>query len=125
MPTAFAYIAAAFAEIAGCFSFWAWLRLGKTPLWTVPGITALALFAWLLTLVDSNAAGRAYAAYGGVYIATSLFWLWAFEGIRPDRLDVICAAVCLLRSGFILLGPPSLPALNQSNNTVAHINKEQ
>ena len=110
MPTAFAYIAAAFSEIAGCFSFWAWLRLGKTPLWTVPGIAALALFAWLLTLVDSNAAGRAYAAYGGVYIATSLFWLWAFEGIRPDRWDVIGAAVCLLGTGIIMLGPRSLPA---------------
>src|SRR3546814_13932538 len=113
MPTAFAYIAAAFAEIAGCFSFWAWLRLGKTPLWTVPGIAALALFAWLLTLVDSNAAGRAYAAYGGVYIATSLFWLWAFEGIRPDRWDVIGAAVCLLGTGIIMLGPRSLPARSE------------
>lgn len=110
MPTVFAYIAAAFAEIAGCFSFWAWLRLGKTPLWTVPGIAALALFAWLLTLVDSNAAGRAYAAYGGVYIVTSLFWLWAVEGMRPDRWDVIGAALCLVGAGIIMLGPRSLSA---------------
>lgn len=108
MPTAFAYIAAAFAEIAGRFSFWAWLRLGKTPLWTVPGIAALALFAWLLTLVDSNAAGRAYAAYGGVYIVTSLFWVWAVEGMRPDRWDVIGAALCLVGAGIIMLGPRSL-----------------
>lgn len=69
--TPFAYVGAALAEIAGCFSFWAWLRLGKSPLWLVPGMISLALFAWLLTLVDSDAAGRAYAAYGGVYIAAS------------------------------------------------------
>ena len=82
MPTAFAYIAAAFAEIAGCFSFWAWLRLGKTPLWTVPGIAALALFAWLLTLHPA-ASGRVYAAYGGVYVGVAILWLWLVDGIRP------------------------------------------
>jgi small multidrug resistance family-3 protein len=58
------YAGAALAEIAGCFSFWAWLRLGKSHLWLVPGMGALALFAYLLTLVPSDAAGRAYAAYG-------------------------------------------------------------
>src|SRR3546814_16188899 len=93
--TPFAYIGAALAEIAGCYSFWAWLRLGKSPLWIVPGMVSLALFAWLLTLVDSDAAGRAYAAYGGVYIAASLGWLWAVEGLRPDRWDVTGAAICL------------------------------
>ena len=99
------YIAAAFAEIAGSFAFWAWLRLGKSALWLIPGIALLALFAFLLTRVDAVFAGRAYAAYGGVYIASSLVWLWVFEGVRPDRWDLIGAAVCVLGAGLILLGP--------------------
>jgi small multidrug resistance family-3 protein len=98
------YIAAALAEIAGCFSFWAWLRLGKPTWWLIPGMAALALFAYLLTLVESHAAGRAYAAYGGIYIACSLLWLWAVEGIRPDRWDVTGAAVCLAGAAIILFG---------------------
>ena len=105
MPTIAAYMGAALAEIAGCFSFWAWLRLEKSPLWLVPGMISLALFAWLLTLVDSDAAGRAYAAYGGVYICASLFWLWSVEGVRPDRWDVIGGTVCLVGTAIILLGP--------------------
>jgi small multidrug resistance family-3 protein len=72
MKTAFAYVLAALAEIAGCFAFWAWLRLGKSILWVATGMAALALFAYVLTLVGSSAAGRAYAEYGGVYIAASL-----------------------------------------------------
>lgn len=105
MLTPFAYIGAALAEIAGCFVFWAWLRLDRSPLWIAPGMVSLALFAWLLTLVDSEAAGRAYAAYGGVYICASLLWLWAVEGVRPDRWDVSGALVCLVGAGVILLGP--------------------
>ena len=99
------YAGAALAEIAGCFAFWAWLRLGKTALWLVPGMLSLALFAWLLTRVDAALAGRAYAAYGGVYIAASLLWLWAVEGARPDRWDAIGAAICLLGAAVILFGP--------------------
>jgi small multidrug resistance family-3 protein len=79
------YLLAAVAEIAGCFSFWAWLRLGKSVFWLIPGVASLIVFAWLLTLVDAPAAGRAYAAYGGIYIAASLAWLWLAEGVRPDR----------------------------------------
>mgnify|MGYP003526996250 CR=1 FL=1 len=105
MRTAIVYAGAAIAEIAGCFAFWAWLRLGKTALWLVPGMASLALFAWLLTLVDSNAAGRAYAAYGGVYIAASSVWLWAVEGQRPAGWDVTGAAVCLLGAAIILFAP--------------------
>jgi small multidrug resistance family-3 protein len=105
MLTPFAYIGAALAEIAGCFAFWAWLRLDRSPLWIAPGMVSLALFAWLLTLIDSEAAGRAYAAYGGVYICASLLWLWAVEGVRPDRWDVSGALVCLVGAGMILLGP--------------------
>ena len=103
--TAAIYIAAALAEIAGCFAFWAWLKLDKSPLWVIPGMISLAAFAWLLTLVEVEAAGRAYATYGGVYIAASLVWLWAFEGMRPDRWDLTGAAICLLGAGIILFGP--------------------
>ena len=105
MPAFAIYAAAALAEIAGCFSFWAWLRLGKSAWWLVPGMLSLATFAYLLTLIDSAAAGRAYAAYGGVYIASSLFWLWAAEGMRPDRWDVAGAAICLVGAAVIIAGP--------------------
>jgi small multidrug resistance family-3 protein len=106
--TAFIYIAAALAEIAGCFAFWAWLRLDKSIWWLAPGIVSLVLFAYFLTLVPSDAAGRAYAAYGGVYIAASLAWLWAAEGVRPDRWDISGAALCLIGAAVILFGPRSV-----------------
>jgi small multidrug resistance family-3 protein len=99
------YAAAALAEIGGCFSFWAWLRLGKSPLWLAPGLVSLVLFAWLLTLAPSDAAGRAYAAYGGIYIMASLGWLWLAEGVRPDRWDLIGALVCLGGASMILFAP--------------------
>jgi len=99
------YAGAALAEIAGCFAFWAWLREGRSPYWLVPGIAALVLFAWLLTLAPTSAAGRAYAAYGGVYIAASLAWLWAVEGVRPDRWDLAGAALCVAGAAVILLAP--------------------
>jgi small multidrug resistance family-3 protein len=99
------YAAAALAEIAGCFAFWAWLRLDKSPLWLVPGMLSLALFGYLLTLVPTEAAGRAYATYGGVYIVGSLLWLWVAESHRPDRWDVLGASVCLAGAAIILLGP--------------------
>lgn len=105
MTSIFAFLLAAVAEIAGCFAFWAWARLDK-PVWIlIPGLGSLALFAWALTLVDSAYAGRAFAAYGGVYIAASLAWLWVVEGARPDRWDLIGAAVCLGGAAIILFGP--------------------
>ena len=97
-------VAAAIAEIAGCFAFWAWLRLGKAAWWALPGALSLVVFALLLTRIDAVFAGRAYAAYGGVYIATSLAWLWLVEGLRPDRSDAVGAAVCLLGAAIILHG---------------------
>ena len=100
-----AYGGAALAEIAGCFAFWAWLRLGKPLWWVAPGLVSLALFASLLTLVESEAAGRAYAAYGGVYIAAAILWLWAVEGARPDRYDLLGGAICLVGAAVILFGP--------------------
>jgi small multidrug resistance family-3 protein len=105
MKTALVYAGAAIAEIAGCFAFWAWLRLGHSILWLVPGMVSLAVFAVLLTLIDSAAAGRAYAAYGGVYIVSSLIWLWLVEGVNPDRWDLSGAAICLVGAAVIIAGP--------------------
>jgi small multidrug resistance family-3 protein len=107
MPTAaFAiYALAALAEIAGCFAFWAWLKLDKPMWWLLPGMASLALFAWLLSLIDTTAAGRAYAAYGGIYIAASLAWLWIVEGVRPDRWDMSGAALAIAGTAIILAGP--------------------
>lgn len=99
------YIVAALAEIAGCFAFWAWMREGRSALWLAPGMASLALFAWVLTRVPVDAAGRAFAAYGGVYIAASLAWLWLVEGQRPDRWDVTGAGLCLMGAAIILWAP--------------------
>jgi small multidrug resistance family-3 protein len=105
LQTAAIYILAALAEIAGCFAVWAWLRKGASILWLAPGAVSLAAFAYLLTRVDSNVAGRAFAAYGGVYIAASLLWLWAVEGSKPDHWDVIGAVLCVGGAAVIIFGP--------------------
>lgn len=105
--TVFAYIGAALAEIAGCFAFWAWLRLDKSVWWLLPGIASLCLFAYLLTLINAEHAGRTYAAYGGVYIVSALVWLWTAEGVKPDRWDGLGAAICLFGAAIILFGPRS------------------
>jgi small multidrug resistance family-3 protein len=103
--TALAFAGAAIAEIAGCYGFWLWLRQGKS-VWLLPfAFLSLALFAWLLTLAESATAGRAYAAYGGVYISAALLWLWWIEGVRPDRWDVIGAGICLVGAAVILFAP--------------------
>ncbi|MBW6401463.1 YnfA family protein [Roseomonas sp. HJA6] len=99
------YTFAAAAEIAGCFAFWAVLRLDRSPWWLVPGVASLIAFAWLLTRVDIAAAGRAFAAYGGIYIVASLAWMWAVESVRPDRWDVAGAALCLAGAAVMLLAP--------------------
>ena len=98
------YALAAAAEIAGCFAFWAWLRLGRSAWWAAPGLLSLAAFAWLLTRADAEFAGRAYAAYGGIYIAGSLLWLWLAEGAAPNRTDLLGTGLCLLGAAVILLG---------------------
>lgn len=99
------YVLAAFAEIAGCFSFWAWLRQGRSAYWVIPGMASLIVFAWALTRIDVSHAGRAYAAYGGIYIVSSLLWLRVAEGVKPDRWDVLGATICLVGASVILFGP--------------------
>jgi len=97
------FIAAAIAEIAGCFAVWAWVRLDKSALWLMPGLASLTFFACALTRTESDIAGRTYAAYGGIYIAASMVWMWLVEGNRPDRWDLAGLAFCLLGSALILL----------------------
>ena len=103
--TLLVYAAAALAEIAGCFAVWAVLRLNAPGWWLLPGFASLAAFAFLLTLIEADAAGRAFAAYGGVYIVASLLWLRLAEGLVPDRWDVIGAALSLAGAGLIIFGP--------------------
>ena len=105
MATIFIYAGAALAEIVGCFAFWAWMRQGASVLWLLPGLVSLAAFAWLLTLAPSDYAGRAYAAYGGVYVAASLVWLWLAEGRKPDTWDLTGAVVVLVGAAIILWAP--------------------
>ena len=102
--TALAYAGAALAEIAGCFAFWSWLRLGHSVWWVLPGLVSLAVFAALLTLVDTPAAGRAFAAYGGIYIVAALLWAVLMEGLRLTAADIAGATLCLLGAGVIVLG---------------------
>ena len=98
-------VLASLCEIAGCFAFWTWWRSGASVLWLIPGLISLAAFALLLSFAPTDAAGRAYAAYGGIYIAASLGWLWAVEGVRPDRWDLTGAAICVAGAAVILFAP--------------------
>ena len=97
------FVLAAFFEIAGCFAFWVWLRRGGTPLIALVGVASLIAFAFALTRVDSAFAGRAYAAYGGIYIVASLAWLWVVEGQTPTRTDVAGAALAVT-GALIIIG---------------------
>ncbi|MBL4929961.1 YnfA family protein [Tabrizicola sp. KVB23] len=104
-PLTFAlYAFAALFEITGCFAVWHWWRQGASALWLIPGALALAGFAFLLALTPPSHAGRSFAAYGGVYIAASLLWLWLVEGTRPGLSDLSGAALALLGAGVILWG---------------------
>lgn len=102
--TLLAFGAAAVLEIAGCYTAWMWLRLGKSPLWLLAGTVLLVLFALTLTQVDTAFAGRAFAAYGGVYIVASLVWARTVERQRVDWADLAGALLCLTGVAVILLG---------------------
>jgi small multidrug resistance family-3 protein len=105
MKTILLYVLAAACEIGGCYAFWRWLKQGQSMVWAVVGVVTLAVFAWLLTRVDGSAAGRTFAAYGGLYIAASLIWMRVVEGLRPDRWDLTGTAVCLIGAAIILWAP--------------------
>lgn len=98
------FLLAALLEIAGCYAAWMWLRLGRSPWWLVPGGVSLLLFAIVLARADAAFAGRAFAAYGGVYIATALAWLTIVEGTLPLPSDLIGVLVCLAGAGIIVFG---------------------
>jgi len=101
------FVITAVAEIGGCYLSYLWLRQGKSIWLLVPAGLSLVLFAWLLTL-HPTAAGRTYAAYGGVYVATALMLLWGIEGIKPDRWDLIGGAVTILGMLIIAYSPHGL-----------------
>lgn len=98
------YLLTAVAEIVGCYLPWLWLRKGASAWLLVPAAASLALFAWLLTLHPA-AAGRVYAAYGGVYVAVAFAWLWLVDGIRPTAWDVAGVAVTLAGMAIIAFAP--------------------
>ena len=98
------FIATAVAEIVGCYLPYLWLRKAGSAWLLVPAAVSLAAFAWLLTL-HPTAAGRVYAAYGGVYIGVAILWLWLVDEVRPTSWDLIGAAVALAGMTIIMLGP--------------------
>lgn len=98
------FMATAVAEVLGCYLPYLVLREDKSVWLLVPAVLSLALFAWLLTL-HPTAAGRVYAAYGGIYIAVVIGWLWLVEGIKPTSWDVIGSAVALTGMAIIMLAP--------------------
>ncbi|MCA1559675.1 MAG: YnfA family protein [Acidobacteria bacterium] len=97
------FVAAAILEIGGCFAFWAWLRRGASPMVALVGVATLIGFATLLTKADTVFAGRAYAAYGGIYIASSLLWLWIVEGQRPQATDLAGASIAII-GALVIIG---------------------
>lgn len=101
--TIFLFILTAIAEIIGCYLPSLWLNHGKSIWLLIPAAVSLIIFSWLLTLHPA-AAGRVYAAYGGVYIVVALFWLWAIEGIRPSIWDVIGSTITLIGMFVIIYG---------------------
>ncbi|NVJ24020.1 MULTISPECIES: YnfA family protein [Myxococcus] len=105
LPRAFGlFVLTALAEVLGCYLPYLWLREGRSALLLLPAGLCLAAFAWLLTLHPTGAA-RTYAAYGGVYIAVALVWLWLVEGERPTVWDLVGALVAIAGMAIIVLGP--------------------
>jgi small multidrug resistance family-3 protein len=105
VKTAALFVLTAGAEIFGCYTVYAWLKANRPAWWLGPGAVSLALFAWLLTLHPSGAAGRTYAAYGGVYVATAVMWLWLVERKCPDRWDILGSLICFVGMAIIMFGP--------------------
>ena len=104
MKTLALFVATALAEIIGCYLPWLWLKEHRSAWLLLPAAISLALFAWLLTLHPS-AAGRVYAAYGGVYITVAIIWLWLVDGIRPTPWDIAGVLIALTGMGLIMFQP--------------------
>lgn len=100
------FVATALAEIVGCYLPYLWLRQGRSAWLLVPAAISLAGFAWLLSLHPA-AAGRVYAAYGGVYIGVAVLWLWVVDRVQPSTTDLVGVAVSLAGMGIIMFGPRS------------------
>lgn len=98
------FLITAVAEIVGCYLPYLWLRQGRSAWLLLPAALSLALFAWLLTL-HPTAAGRVYAAYGGVYVVVAILWLWAIDGIKPTGWDIVGASVALAGMAIIMFAP--------------------
>ena len=104
LKTFFLFVVTAVAEIVGCYLPYLWLTRGA-PLWVLlPAAASLMLFVWLLSLHPA-AAGRVYAAYGGVYVATALVWLWAVDGLRPTAWDILGALLAISGMAIIMFAP--------------------
>jgi len=104
LKTLFLFALTAVAEIVGCYLPYLWLKAGKSAWLLVPAAISLALFAWMLTL-HPTAAGRVYAAYGGVYIGVAIIWLWLVDGIKPTGWDMLGVAVAMLGMAIIMCAP--------------------
>lgn len=104
IKTLLLFVATAVAEIVGCYLPWLWLRQGRSAWLLLPAAASLAVFSWLLTL-HPDASGRIYAAYGGVYVAVALAWLWLVDGVQPTRWDLLGAAVALAGMAIIAFAP--------------------
>ncbi|TCK03146.1 YnfA family protein [Marinobacterium mangrovicola] len=104
LKTVALFMLTALAEILGCYLPYLWLREGKSAWLLLPAALSLALFAWLLSL-HPTAAGRVYAAYGGVYICMAIFWLWSVDGVRPTVWDLVGSGVALLGMAIIMFAP--------------------
>lgn len=98
------FLATAAAEIVGCYLPYLWLKRGASAWLLVPAAASLSLFVWLLTL-HPHAAGRVYAAYGGVYVGVAILWLWVVDAVRPTLTDLIGVAIMLVGMSVIMLGP--------------------
>lgn len=104
MKTLLLFALTALAEIIGCYLPYLWLRRDGSPWLLVPAAAALVAFVWLLSL-HPTASGRVYAAYGGVYVAAALLWLWRVDAVTPTRWDLLGAALCLSGMAVIMFSP--------------------
>ncbi len=102
------FVATAVAEIVGCYLPYLWLKQGKSAWLVVPAAISLALFAWLLAQ-HPTAAGRVYAAYGGVYIGVAILWLWLVDKVQPSVTDWVGVLVCFVGMGILMFGPRGQP----------------